>query len=226
MRVRDRLVVAGIVAVVVVGFVWVLLVSPKRGEASSLSAQITTEQGALATAQASLASARSAAAGYMDDVRALAEVTTAVPVNLDEPAALTTITRLAGTKVDVHEVTVGGGGGAPGGQNVLGLSFTFNATYADLQSFITALDRLTTTDGTNIAANGRLFTISELSIAPKTPTSAQVTLTASAYAQSAASAAVPISATGATGATGAPAATTAASTGATSTSTPTVAPTP
>jgi len=207
MRVRDRLIVAVIAAAVVAGIVWLALVSPKRGEASSLSAQITAEQSALTTAQATLASDRAVAAGYPGDVRALAQVTMAVPTSVDEPTVITTITKLAGTKVDVHELDISAPGAGASGETQVGLSFSFITTYQSLQDFLVALDRLTRTDGTNIAADGRLFTVSGVSFTPDPPEGTKVTVTAAAYAQSPTAVATPLGATGASGATGATSAT-------------------
>jgi hypothetical protein len=199
MKVRDRLIVAAIAAIVVVGAVWVLLVSPERDKASSLSSQIVAAQTALSDAKASLAAARSAAAGYPGDVRALVNVVTAVPTSVDEPTVITTVTRLAGTKVDVHAIGVNSasastGTSAPstGSANALALSFTFNTTYLGLQKFLASLDNLTQTDGTNISATGRLFTVSSIQFSPNGPGGIAADVSAQSYSQNIA---------GATGAT-------------------------
>jgi hypothetical protein len=199
MKVRDRLIAAAIAAIVVVGAVWVLLVSPERDKASSLSSQIVAAQTALSDAKASLAAARSAAAGYPGDVRALVNVVTAVPTSVDEPTVITTVTRLAGTKVDVHAIGVNSasastGTPAPstGSANALALSFTFNTTYLGLQKFLASLDNLTQTDGTNISATGRLFTVSSIQFSPNGPGGIAADVSAQSYSQNIA---------GATGAT-------------------------
>jgi hypothetical protein len=196
MKVRDRLIIAVVAAVIAIGAVWLLLVSPERNKASSLSAQIATEQAALGPAQASLVAARTAAAGYPSDVRALAQVITAIPRTVDEPGVIRTITKLAGTSVDVHEIDLGGDGASPQGPLELGLSFTFNSTYGALQAFIDSIDHLLSTDGANIVADGRLFTIEGVALSPVPPHGTRATVTAVAYDQ--APAAAP--AAGATGA--------------------------
>lgn len=200
MKVRDRLVVAVILAVVVVGAVWVLLVSPERSQVSSLSAQIAAEQATLATAQSGLASARQTATHYVDDVHAISQVASAVPPSIDEPAIISLITKLAGGQVDFHSITVGGANATAGGPIALGLTFTFHATYNSLQSFLDSLDRLAATDGTNIAAQGRLVTVASVALTPIPPKSTSATVTAFVYSQGAAAA--PTGATGGTGATG------------------------
>ena len=208
MRVRDRLVLAVVAAVIVVGAVWLVLVSPERSKASNLSTQITTERAALASADASLAAARATAAGYPADVAAISHVMTAVPPDPQEPNIVTTITKLAGTSVDVHEISVGGAAASASGPVSIGLTFTFKTTYAALESFIAKLDNLLKTDGTNIDASGRAFTVNSVSLSPLPPNKTTATVTIAAYSQNAAapvSAATttPTTPAGATGVTGA-----------------------
>jgi hypothetical protein len=203
MRVRDRLIVAVVAAVVVVGAFWVLVVSPERSKVADLNTQIAAEKATLANAQAALASARTTAAGYVGDVHAISEVMTAVPPRVSEPALVTQIAKLAGTPVDFHALDVGGQSTDAGGLNALGLTFTFNSTYRSLQDLITALDRLAVTDGTNVSATGRLVTVDAISLVPVPPDQETATVTARVYSQTA----IP---TGVTGATG-PAATTTSS---------------
>jgi hypothetical protein len=186
MRVRDRLLLAVVAAVIVVGAVWLVLVSPERSKASNLSAQITTERAALASAQASLAAARAMAAGYPADVAAISHVMTAVPPDPQESNIVTTITKLAGTSVDVHEISVGGPSASAAGPVAIGLTFTFKTTYSALESFIAKLDNLLKTDGTSIDASGRAFTVNSVSLQPLPPNKTTATVTVAAYSQNAA----------------------------------------
>jgi hypothetical protein len=184
-RALDKLIAAVVAAALLVGVVYLALVSPERNQASSLSAQIVTEQSALSAAQVSVTSARSAVSGYGSDVKELAQIVNAVPVNSDEPSMIRTLTTLAGTTVDVHTLNVGGPGAVAQGPTALGLTLTFMSTYRSLQNFITALDRLVATDGTNIVANGRLFTISGVALTPLggKASMTRAAVTASSYSQ-------------------------------------------
>jgi len=203
MRVRDRLVLAVIAAALIAGAMWVLLVAPERTQVSSLSTQIDAARAALVAAQSQLASARTAATGYVDDVHQIAEVMKAIPPSPGEAALIHTITKLAGTKVDFHELDVANGGATATGPVSLGLTFTFNTGYHDLQNFLAALDGLTTTDGSKVNASDRLFTIGSVALAPLSPTTTKATVTASVYLQGAAAAAtVPTGTTSPTGLTG------------------------
>jgi Type II secretion system (T2SS), protein M len=198
MSVRDRLIVAGVAAVIAIGAVWLVLVSPERSKASSLSSQISTERAALATAEGALASAHAAAAGYLGDVHSIKQVLAAAPAVSDEPGLVTLFTKLAGTPVDVHEIDVGSPGVDASGLDALGLSLTFHATYQSMQNFISALDRLIATDGTSIKVGGRLVTIDSVTLSSYKNDTTTAAVTATVYSQGAAPAA-----TGATGATGA-----------------------
>jgi hypothetical protein len=203
MRVRDRLVVAVIVAALIAGAMWILVVSPERSQVSSLSTQIVTARASLVAAQTQLARARSAAAGYVDDVRQISEVMTAIPPAPGEAALIRTITSLAGTKVDVHELDLANGGATSSGPVSLGLSFTFDTSYHNLQNFLAALDALTTTDGSKVNAHDRLFTVGSVSLVPLSPTTTKASVTGSAYIQGAAAVATaPAGATSPTGTTG------------------------
>ena len=208
MRVRERLILAVIAAVIVVGAVWLVLVSPERSKASDLGTQIATERAALVSAQASLTSALATAAGYPADVAAISHVMTAVPPDPQEPNIVTTITKLAGTSVDVHEISVGGAAATSAGPIGIGLTFTFKTTYASLESFIAKLDNLLKTDGTHVDASGRAFTVNSVALAPLAPNQTTATVTLDAYAQNAAAPVAstttsPTTPTGATGTTGA-----------------------
>jgi hypothetical protein len=115
-----------------------------------------------------------------------------------ESELIKTIVKLAGTNVDFKQLDVGASTPSAAGPSELGLTFTFDANYGNLQSFLTAVDSLTSTDGSNIASKGRLFTIQSVSLAPHLNGSTTANIIASAYQQAPGS----IGATAATGATG------------------------
>jgi len=208
MRVRDRLVAAVIVALALVGLMWLALVSPERAQVTSLSSQISTEHTALAGAEAQVASARRAVTGYVGHLHQIDEVIKAVPQAPAEAEVVATIDKLTGTKVepDFREIDVGADTATGAGPVALGLTFTSWATYQGLQTFLARLDSLTATDGLNVNANGRLFTVTAVSLEPlgsnQAPADAmRVTVTAQVYLQGGVSSATP--STGATGSTGA-----------------------
>jgi hypothetical protein len=88
---------------------------------------------------------------------------------------------------------------ATGGLSSIGLSFTFTATYGRLQSFFTAVDALTQTDGTNVRVKGRLFTVNSVTLTPVGGGGATATVNMDVYEMPVS--ATPTAATPATGAT-------------------------
>jgi len=180
---------------------WVIVVAPERSQADSLSAQITTEQSALTQAQTQLSTSRGSVAAYVGHIHQISDVMRAVPADAGEVALINTIVKLAGTKVDFHELDVGGAAPSSVGPIALGLTFTFDSNYGNLQSFLAAIDALTSTDGTNVSSQGRLFTIQTVSLIPDGKSGTKATIIASVYQQNPASTS-PTGATGATGVTG------------------------
>ena len=195
MSARDRLVVAAIAAVLVAGAFWLVLVSPERAKVGSLKTQIDTEQTALTSAQSSLNSARAAATGYVSHVHQISTVKVAVPTSPAEAAVIKTITHYAGTAVDFKQLDVGAAGASAVGPASLGLTFTFNSNYGNLQSFLTNIDSLTSTNGDVLSAKGRLFTIESVSLTSDGKGATKATVIAEVYQQS-------VVATGASGASG------------------------
>jgi hypothetical protein len=204
MRPRDRLGLASVLAIVVIGAAWLLLVSPERSKVNSLSTQISSEQSALTQTQAQLDSARSSVAGYVGHIHAIDAAVRSVPTTPAEAQLIKTIVKLAGTKVDFHELDIGGSGASAAGPTTLGLTFAFNSNYGNLQSFLSAIDALTTTDGAQISSKGRLFTIQSVSLTPTPHGNTTASIIASVYEQSPSAVTGATGATGVTGATGAP----------------------
>jgi hypothetical protein len=204
MRPRDRLGLASVLAIVVIGAAWLLLVSPERSKVNSLSTQISSEQSALTQTQAQLDSARSSVAGYVGHIHAIDAAVRSVPTTPAEAQLIKTIVKLAGTKVDFKDLDIGSGSPSSAGPTALGLTFTFSSNYGNLQSFLSAIDALTTTDGGQISSKGRLFTIQSVSLTPTPGGNTSASIIASVYEQSPATVTGATGATGVTGATGAP----------------------
>jgi hypothetical protein len=104
---RDRtfLIVAG--AIAVLGAFWFLALSPKRKDASNLSAQVTAAQARLQTAQASAAGAQAAKARYANDYATVARLGKAVPVDDDVPSLVYQLEHTAhDTHVDFRKIAL------------------------------------------------------------------------------------------------------------------------
>jgi hypothetical protein len=183
MKTRDRLALAAVAAVVAVGAMWLLVVSPERGKVSTLKTQIASERAALATAQSKLSSSRDAVAAYVGNVHQVGQVTHAVPTSPAVDEVIKTIAKLAGTHVDWQAFNVGSSSPSTAGPVAIGLTFNFQANYGNLQSFLTAIDSLTTTDGSSVSSNGRLFTIESVSLTPTGNSSTKASIVADVYQQ-------------------------------------------
>ncbi|HEY6758875.1 MAG TPA: type II secretion system protein GspM [Baekduia sp.] len=86
MTARDRTVLIVVALVGLCAAFWFLAISPKRKDASDLSAQLTQAQARLDTAQASASSAAAAKAKYASDYSTVARLGKAVPVDDDMPS--------------------------------------------------------------------------------------------------------------------------------------------
>jgi type II secretory pathway pseudopilin PulG len=94
-------------ALAVAAAFWFLAISPKRKEASDVSAQITTAQQTLETAQAAAASAQAARDRYARDYATVARLGKAVPVQDDVPALVYQLESTADhSKVDFRRITL------------------------------------------------------------------------------------------------------------------------
>ena len=85
---RDRIVIMVVLALAAVVAGWILVVSPKRSQASSLSTQITSEQSQLSSAQQQVAAGMSARKAFAGQYAELAKLGEAVPPDDDIPSLI------------------------------------------------------------------------------------------------------------------------------------------
>ena len=200
---RARLIISVVVAIVAVGAMWILLVAPKRSEASKLLAEVASEQADRAAAEQQLASAEQARNGYATNVIWLKRLERSVPRSDQEPQLIDLVNALEeGHDVNYTITDLGPGSPTTAGFPTLTFTFTFEASYIDLQRFLGALDDLTLANGVNVRAGGRLAAISSISLVPHGVNDTQATVIVTVYQSTAPAATVPTGATGASGATG------------------------
>jgi Tfp pilus assembly protein PilO len=167
MGARGRLIGCAVVALVVVAAVWTLVVSPERSQSAGLAAQISTARSTLVSEQGQIAAGEQARAKYAAALHAVKLLETAVPLSDEVPQLIRLINGLeTGHKISWTTTSIGGGGTGAAGLTSVDWSFSFGATYSNLQSFVTAIDALTATDGTNVMTKGRLFTVNSISLSP------------------------------------------------------------
>jgi Tfp pilus assembly protein PilO len=216
---RDRLVVAVIVCGLIVGALWLKVVSPKRSAVASLESQIATQQSSLGQAQSELASARSSLTTYTHDVGTLKQLSAAVPPNDQLPALIRALSAASRSKHVVFQSmglqasstsggssgaaapaapaatgATGAAGAAGSGFGALTFNFTFTGTYVDLQHFLHEIDDNTVVHNGQVAANGRLLTVGSVALTPATTGAkgqATATVSAVAYIQNSTSPSTP-----------------------------------
>jgi type II secretory pathway pseudopilin PulG len=106
---RDRtvLIVVGLLAAAAA--FWFLAISPKRKDATDLTAQVASAQARLDTAQASASSAAAAKAKYTKDYSTVARLGKAVPVDDDMPSLVYQLQHTAASnQVDFQQIKMTG----------------------------------------------------------------------------------------------------------------------
>jgi Tfp pilus assembly protein PilO len=201
MTTRDRLALIGISTLAVLGLVWLMLVSPERKEASSLSSQITQAHEQLAKAESEAVTARAAQARYAAAYASVIKLGKAVPPSEEVPALIYQLAHASNQKnVEFNSITAGGGAGATAAPSSGGtaaaagpptvftqmpFTFVFNGSFADLYHLFRQLDRATAhTSSGALHVSGRLLTLQGLKLQPESEKSGGQltgTITATAY---------------------------------------------
>jgi hypothetical protein len=157
MGARGRLIGCVVVAFVAVAAVWSLVVSPERSKSSQLTSEIVSARSTLSSEQGQLAGDEQARSKYVAALHAVTLLETAAPLDDEVPQLIRLINRL---EVG-HKITW-----TAGGLDSANWTFSFTSSYANLQSFLAAIDALTATDGTNVMTKGRLFTVNSIGLNP------------------------------------------------------------
>jgi Tfp pilus assembly protein PilO len=182
---------AAVVAVAGIAAYWMLVLSPKREEAASLSKSIATKQGELGSAKAELAQFEKAKAGYKANYSLVARLGKAVPADDDVRSLMVQLNSAAGrSKVDFRSITIGGGataappaagaqgtaptkvappGSAPVGSagfTSMPFTFSFKGSYFKLGAFFQRLDRFVAVHQRRMDVTGRLMVLNNISLVP------------------------------------------------------------
>ncbi len=92
---RDRTVVIVVAVLAAIAASWILVISPKRDQASKLDAKIHTLQSSLSAAQSQLSAGRAARATFRDSYTTLVRLGEAVPTDDDVPSLIYQISSAA-----------------------------------------------------------------------------------------------------------------------------------
>jgi hypothetical protein len=102
---RDRIALTVVIAAVLVGGFWFLVLGPQRSKASKLGSQLNKEQQRLTTAQSDAAQSRAAQAEYSRNYATVARLGKAVPSSDDVPSLVYQLSSTAqATGVDFRTI--------------------------------------------------------------------------------------------------------------------------
>jgi hypothetical protein len=205
---RDRTVIMVVLALGAIVAGWLLVVSPKRSQASSLGTQISSEQSQLTAAEGQVASGMSARRAFAGQYAQLARLGEAVPPDDDVPSLIYQVQSAASAAhVSCRGLQLTGGGSSsapstsssssgstttatpqlPPGASVgaAGLpteqfSVTLAGNYFNLSSFFNRLEEFVTSDDSTLTIRGRLMSINAINLVPGPTGFPQITATVSA----------------------------------------------
>jgi Tfp pilus assembly protein PilO len=185
---NTKIALVVVVMIALAGGFWLLLLSPKRDEASKLSEQITGLTAEVSHARQEAATAQVAKEHFAVDYKELVELGAAVPAEAATPSLLVQLNGLSDrAKTSFQSIALGAGNGGGGGEGAesaaellplgaaagpsgfaaMPYTLDFEGGFFDITKFIEGVDGLvTTTPGGEVDAHGRLMTIDSFSLTP------------------------------------------------------------
>ncbi len=183
MTTRDRLMLIGIVALVVLLGVWFTTVAPERERAAKVTAEVEAARRQLASAESDAGSAKAAQAQYSSAYASLVSLGQAVPASAETPALIYMLDKATHSRdVQFSSISAGSSGSSssssasasatPAGQSTSfaqqPFTFVFNGSFVDLYKLLNQLESFTVqTPSGQLHVNGRLLTIDSLSLTPE-----------------------------------------------------------
>lgn len=158
---RALYVLAGVVVLVYAAAVWMLLVSPKRADATAAKADLVAAEQRLLEAQASAAGPRGTSTPVSDVLR----LSKAMPTSEDQTGLVLEITRIAqqsGVKIlslAPQEPVAG-----EGGPTLIPVQVAISGSYRQITRFLTRTRTLVKVRDGKIRATGRLLAVQSVSL--------------------------------------------------------------
>lgn len=189
LRPRDRIALAVVLILALVGASYLLVLKPERQKASRLVTAIAERRLALTSAQSSYAAGRAAKLSIKADAPQWAAVRQAVPNTSDIPGLLRVLERnAAAAHVKMQSLTLTGASTASGapttatpsataGVTSVPLQLTFAGGYTAVHDLVRRLDGLVVVSGGKVHATGPLLSISNVSLTGSPNLTAQITAT-------------------------------------------------
>lgn len=210
MTARDRIVILVVLAVGAVVAGWMLVVSPKRDQASALTSQISSEQSQLDAARGQVAAGEAARTAFAGQYAQLAKLGEAVPPDDNVPSLIYQVQSAAhGARVSFRglQLTAGSsssstpsnsssGSGSAGASasaplppgaavGAAGLpteqfTFTLAGNFFHLADFFNRLQNFVISRDNRLLISGRLMTINAINLSPGSGGFPQITASISA----------------------------------------------
>lgn len=189
---RDRIVIIVVSVVAAIAGAWLLVVSPKRSEASKLGDQVKAAQTQLSTAQSQVAAGEAARSAYPSSYTTLAGLGEAVPADDNVPSLIYQVQAAASaSRVDFQSLSLSGSGGStpvapatssasaaqsstaalppgasvgPAGFPIEPFTFTFNGNFFHLSDFLGRLEHFVVATNSRVSVSGRLMSLNAISL--------------------------------------------------------------
>lgn len=202
MTARDRLMLIGIVAVVILAGGYLAIVSPERKKAAKVSAEVQAARTQLQSAETQAREASNARTHYGAAYASLVRLGPAVPASGETPSLVYAVDSATNSRnVEFNSITSGGGSGSSSSGSASAsagaagttfsqepFTFVFNGGFVDLYKLLGQLEDFTQqTASGSLQINGRLLTIDSIDLSGGSSsngspsTKLQTTVTATAY---------------------------------------------
>jgi Type II secretion system (T2SS), protein M len=190
MTTRDRLMIVGMLALVILAGGYVMVVSPERKQAAKISGEVASARQALQSAETQAAEASSARTRYATAYASLVSIGPAVPASGETPSlvyalasathqrnvefeSITSTSGPAGSASSPASTSPASTGAASAAFSQEPFSFIFTGSFVDLYKLLDQLEGFTNqTRAGTLQVNGRLLTIDGIQLAAGTPSSA------------------------------------------------------
>ena len=202
---RDRTIIAILCVVAAAIGAWLLVIGPKRDQASKLGAELKSEQAQLDATRAQVAKSQAARRTFAADYATVARLGEAVPADDNVPSLIYQIqSAAAAAGVDFRSLQLNGAGSStasasstrvasgslppgatvgPAGFPVEPFTFTFRGSFFHLADFLGRLQRFVVATNRRVSVSGRLMTLNAITLgaAPAGFPQIEATISASTY---------------------------------------------
>ena len=159
---RTVTVIVGIALLVYVAAVWLVLVSPKRAEVSSLGTDVTAAEARLVAAKAAVARPQAAAPVPVAEVLQLAK---AMPSSGDQAGLVLELSALAAKSgITLRSIAPAAPAEGAGGATMIPVTVTLDGTFSKITRFLQQARRLVGARGDRVTATGRLLTVQSVEL--------------------------------------------------------------